>query len=62
MSVVTTADEKIYSAKEHIKGAIDDLTKIFVDEVWGSDEFSQEYREKYRKAWLDLIAMRENVR
>ena len=58
----TTADDRIESAKEHVKSAIADLTDVFVNEVRGSDEFRQEYRDKYRKAWLDLIEMRENLK
>ncbi len=58
MGVITTADEMLSSAKNHIKEAARDLSQIIVDEVYGHDEFSEEYKEKMREVLNDLIAIK----
>lgn len=58
MSVTTTADEMLNSAKSHVKEAASALSQIVIDEVWGHDEFSEEYKEKIRESLNDLVKIK----
>jgi len=46
MSVRTSADEKRDEAKDHIVDAIKRLTEIVNDEIWGYDDYNEEYKDK----------------
>lgn len=54
MSVTTTADEKLHEARQHIADAIRSLSAIVIDECWGHDDFSKEYRNKIDTAFESL--------
>lgn len=62
MGVVTTADEKIKSAKGHIKDAIDDLKSVLVDECWGHDDFTPEYNEALTDSFTDLLRINTRLK
>ena len=58
MSVRTTADEKLDSAKEHLQQSINDLHDVLKPDTWGSSDFKDEAIDKFeaalsllRKAW-----------
>jgi hypothetical protein len=61
MSVITTADEKRDAAKDNIKAAIKNLSEIIVDEVWGSDDFNQEYKTKLFLAMSTLLEILTSI-
>lgn len=46
MSVRTSADEKRDEAKDHIADALKCLTEIVNDEIWGYDDYNEEYKDK----------------
>jgi hypothetical protein len=54
MGVRTTADEKIDSAREHVRLAVEDLAQVVIAEVWGWDEFTPE-RQKSLEEALDCL-------
>ena len=58
MSAVTTADEKIDSAKGHIDSAIKDLSAILIDKEWGWDGFTDKYREEMTRVMFQLMYIR----
>lgn len=60
MSVNTTSDENIASAKKHIRETIKDLSAILINSAILMDErgwcgFSDEFREEMTKIMLELI-------
>jgi len=64
MSVRTTADEKKDSAKENISNAIKILREVYSDldatlnpEVWGTNEWNDEYRDKLENAYSEVTNM-----
>ena len=61
MSVITTADEKLHSAAEHVKAALQDLGEIAINDCWGHDDFSEEYKETIAEVMNDLIAMKRKL-
>ena len=61
MGVITTADEKLESAKEHINAAIEDLSEIVVNRCWGHDEYVEEAKDAQKKVFADLLSMRTRL-
>jgi hypothetical protein len=61
MSVRTTADEKRDAAKDHVDAAIKNLSEIVIDQVYGSNEFSQEYNKRLFLAMSTLIEIRASI-
>jgi len=61
MSVATTADMKITSAREHVAAAIKDLTEILIDECWGHDELSEEYKVILEKTFNHLRQIKREL-
>jgi hypothetical protein len=59
MSVRTDADKAIDSAVGHVDAAIRELSRIFVERVWGFDHFDKDARIALRGAMFDLIEIRE---
>ena len=62
MGVITTADERLSSAKGHIGSAIQDLNHILIEECWGHDEFRKEYQEKIAEAFTELVGIGNRLR
>lgn len=61
MSVITTADEKLKLAREHIDGAIQNLSSICIDRCHGWDEYKPLCRKDMHEALYCLIKMRDNL-
>ena len=59
--MMTTADEKLKSAKQHIKDAAMDLACIAIDECHGHDELSQDKQAQIQSALNTLIMLKENL-
>lgn len=62
MSVITEADEHLDSAKEHVKLALQDLSKILIDGCLGHDEYKLSYKDKMREAMIDLMKVQDMLR
>lgn len=50
MSVQTTADERIVSAKKHLDAAHADLLVVLSEDTYGHDEFKPDYIDKIHSA------------
>ena len=61
MSVTTTADEHLDSAKENIQSAIKNLSEIVVEQCWGSEEYNQGFRDTLRKTHFELLELRDRI-
>lgn len=61
MGVRTTADEKLDSASDHIKDAIRDLSAIVIEECWGHDEYSEEYKDTIHEVLQELLALKKKM-
>jgi hypothetical protein len=61
MSVVTTADERLSSAQEHIVAAIGDLTDVVVNECWGHDDYRPDYTVGIREVLCRLIELKSKL-
>ena len=59
MSVTTEADNQLNFAKEEIKNAIQSLSKIVVNECWGTDDYHPDYRKVMRNSLSELMDIRE---
>jgi hypothetical protein len=59
MSVTTTADEKLESARDHVHQALTDLSAICIDQCWGHDEFRKEFRGEIQQAFFKLVEIRK---
>ena len=55
----TDADEKFYSACEHIKNAIRDLSAIIVDDVHGYEDYKD---ARFSEVLQDLISVKKKLR
>ena len=61
MSVATIADEKLESAKTHVRDAIKDLSEIVVQQCQGHDEFNSVYRNTIKQKLASLIEIRDEL-
>jgi replicative superfamily II helicase len=61
MGVVTTADEKLNSASEHIKAAAQDLSVIVLDECWGCEDYRADYTTEIHSALNTLIMLKAKL-
>ena len=61
MSTTTTADEKLQNAKEEINSAIKNLSEIVINQVWGYDEYREEYFDKMQSALTELLKIRKSL-
>lgn len=61
MSVRTTADEKIESARDNISSAVASLAEVIVGRCWGYDEFNDEFNVKMKNAFKTLIELRDTL-
>jgi len=57
----TKADERLENAKGNIKSALFDLNKIVVEEVSGSLDFNDIWRNKILNAHSTLISLRNDL-
>jgi len=57
----TTADEHLDNAKEHLRAAIADLSRIVVEQCDGHDDYREAYRLKLKRLFNKLIDMRDDL-
>ncbi len=62
MSVSSTADDHIISAKEYIESAIQMLGSVVNFEASGSDDYTDTYWGKIVDAYMALLKMRRELR
>jgi len=58
MSVRTTADEKLDSAREHLKQAYKDLLVFADEDTWGYSEFTNSFIENIIEVTFELRKLR----
>jgi hypothetical protein len=58
MGVTTTADERLESAKDHLRAAGIDLAAIVIDECWGYDDYSPDYKIAIRQALNTVMELK----
>ena len=61
MSTETEADRMLDKAKDNVQSAIENLSTIIVDKVWGHDDFNKEYKMRIMKSFYDLVDIRERL-
>lgn len=61
MSVDTTADEKRDEVKKHVEQSLSLLKEIIVDEVWGYDDFSSDYKELLDECMAYLLKVKRRL-
>ena len=61
MSVTTTADEKLKSAREHIRSAVSDLGNIVIEKCWGSDDFTDIAQKRIKDIFIKLLDIRNEL-
>lgn len=59
MSVKTTADEKLDTAKEHVDNAIGLIVDVLFGKVWGYEQYTREYKNDLMSALADLRKISE---
>jgi hypothetical protein len=58
MGVTTTADERLESAQDHLRAAGIDLAAIVIDECWGYDDYSPDYKIAIRQALNTIMELK----
>ena len=61
MSVTTTADEKIESARNNIRSAIKDLHSAIDPDTWGSGDFTSERDDDILEVYKTLLDIRKKL-
>jgi len=61
MGVRTTADERRDKSKEHVNNAIAEIAQIVVDEVYGSEDYTDEYKLTLREVLNELLVIRDRL-
>jgi len=61
MPVTTTADESLAKTKRGIAEAINGLSEIVVEHVWGWNDYNEIYRMKMTEVFVSLLAIREKL-
>ena len=61
MSAQTTADESRDGAQDHIDDAVSCLASLVIEQVYGWDDYSEEYRGKLRAALMDLLRIQSEL-
>lgn len=61
MSVRSTAEEKIYEARKHVREAMEALTCIVVSECEGSDQLGIVTSSNVRSAMRDLMEVQATL-
>ena len=57
----TISDEKLQSARDHVRAALKDLSEVVIDRCSGHDEYTSEYQKRLRTFFLDLLNMRDSL-
>ena len=61
MSVTTTADEKIRSAKEHLSAAYKDLLEVLDEDTWGHDDFIDGYIDTVAEVTIEILKIKKKL-
>jgi len=61
MSVTTTVDENIQTAKDHISSAIKELLNTVDEDTWGHHDMSDEYLETIHDSILKLSLIKRKL-
>jgi hypothetical protein len=61
MGYTTTADERLESAREHIKEATKDLSEIVIGECDGHDEFKEEFVVNMYQILQELVDVKKRL-
>ncbi len=62
MGVTTAAHERIDDAKENVANAINNISAIAIERVWGWDEFNKEFRQELNKILFELMDIRDRLK
>ncbi len=55
---MSTCDEKLDSASDHLRQAAKDLSEIVVDGCWGADELKDSYLETVQQVMDETLKLR----
>jgi hypothetical protein len=58
MSVRTTADEKLDSAKIHLNAAYKDILEVLDDSTWGHDNYNTIFIDNLHVLALELLKLK----
>jgi len=58
MSVRTTADERIESARTHLDAAYKDILEVLDDNTWGHSEYTDAFIDKLHALALELLKLK----
>lgn len=61
MSVTTTADEKLQSAKDHLKEASIDILEILHPDTWGHSDYKEEFIATLEEVLIQLRQIRLKI-
>ena len=61
MGVRTSADEKVDEARQSIREAARALSQVVVEEVWGHDEYNNEFRTTLREVLNGLLDLKQKL-
>ena len=61
MGVITTADERISDAKEHLLQANKHLLAVLDEDCWGHDDFNEEYMDKIMEVVLEILKLKRKL-
>jgi hypothetical protein len=61
MGAYTEADRHLDGALTDVRSAIKHLGSIIIDECWGADHLTHEYREELQEALGLLIQVRKTI-
>ena len=61
MSVTTTADEKLRSAKDHLSQAYNDILIVLNEDTYGHDEYHADYLDKLHEIALSILKLKRTI-
>jgi hypothetical protein len=61
MGVKTDADKELDAAQNYIQMAIECLSKIEVERVWGYNKWKGSYKKKIRGCLISLLDVRDEL-
>lgn len=61
MSVTTTADEKVDSVRTNVREATKALAEVVIEDCWGADEFTPEFKTTLREVMNDLLDIKNRL-
>lgn len=61
MSIHTQADKCIDRAIDGINKAVEALSEVVTEKVWGTDEYGTDYKRRVREAFNELLEARDKI-